>query len=429
MSSRRNVIKAGITASAGLLLPYRLLYNRLKLSDLSFPVRYITKGPYFHWFGYYDKLQFDHTNRYVLGMETKFEGRTPRPDDEIRIGMVDLHNQDKWIDLDISKSWGWQQGCMLQWIPGSDNEIIWNDRQDDRFVSHILNVQTGKKRTLPRAIYTLSPDGSWAIGTDFSRIQNLRPGYGYAGVPDPYEKVKVPQGSGLYRLNLLSEKEELLFTLADIASIPLNGVSVTDNFHWFNHLLINQDGSRFIFLNRWRPSTGDKPDMSSGFKTRMFTANMDGSNLYCVDPSGNTSHFIWKNPSSICAYTKPEGYDSGFYILKDKTGEFIRIGQGKMTENGHQSFLSVGNGEEWLVCDNYARANNRFQVPYLYHIPSDKRIDLGSFYCNPAYTGEWRCDLHPRISPDNNFVCIDSTHGGCGRQLYLIDIRSMWNPD
>ena len=37
-------------------------------------VRAITRGPKFHWFGYYDKLQFDPTGRYVLGMEVGFEG-------------------------------------------------------------------------------------------------------------------------------------------------------------------------------------------------------------------------------------------------------------------------------------------------------------------------------------------------------------------
>ena len=44
-------------------------------------VRAITRGPKFHWFGYYDKLEFDPTGRYVLGMEVDFEHRSPRPDD------------------------------------------------------------------------------------------------------------------------------------------------------------------------------------------------------------------------------------------------------------------------------------------------------------------------------------------------------------
>jgi len=29
------------------------------------PVRAITRGPKFHWFGYYDKLQIDPTGRYA----------------------------------------------------------------------------------------------------------------------------------------------------------------------------------------------------------------------------------------------------------------------------------------------------------------------------------------------------------------------------
>ena len=32
-------------------------------------MRALTRGPKYHWFGYYDKLQFDPTGRYVLGME------------------------------------------------------------------------------------------------------------------------------------------------------------------------------------------------------------------------------------------------------------------------------------------------------------------------------------------------------------------------
>ena len=39
------------------------------------PIRALTKGPYFHWFGYYDKWQLDPTDRYVLGNEVHFQGR------------------------------------------------------------------------------------------------------------------------------------------------------------------------------------------------------------------------------------------------------------------------------------------------------------------------------------------------------------------
>ena len=61
-------------------------------------LRAITRSPNkFHWFGYYDKQQFDPTGRFVLGMEVDFEHRSPRPDDRIRVGMVDLQEGDRWI--------------------------------------------------------------------------------------------------------------------------------------------------------------------------------------------------------------------------------------------------------------------------------------------------------------------------------------------
>src|SRR6187455_3178083 len=79
------------------------------------PVRQITKGPRFHWFGYYDKFQFSPDNRFVLANEVEFEHRSPKADDVIRVGMVDLQDGDKWIELGATRAWNWQQGCMLQW--------------------------------------------------------------------------------------------------------------------------------------------------------------------------------------------------------------------------------------------------------------------------------------------------------------------------
>src|SRR3954452_10403660 len=98
------------------------------------PVRAITRGPRHHWFGYYDKREFDPSSRYVLGMEVGFEHRTPSPEDTIALGMVDLRDGDRWIELGSSRAWCWQQGCMLQWRPGSKTEVLWNDRQGDQFV-------------------------------------------------------------------------------------------------------------------------------------------------------------------------------------------------------------------------------------------------------------------------------------------------------
>ena len=121
------------------------------------PTRVITRGPGFHWFGYYDKFQFDPTNRFVLSNKVNFEHRSPVAEDVIEVGIVDIQEGDKWIPLGKSSAWNWQQGCMLQWIPGTESKLIWNDREKDKFVSHILDVKTGEKQTLPAPIYALAP--------------------------------------------------------------------------------------------------------------------------------------------------------------------------------------------------------------------------------------------------------------------------------
>ncbi|HKJ79351.1 MAG TPA: hypothetical protein VKA10_07435, partial [Prolixibacteraceae bacterium] len=377
--------------------------------------------------------QFDPTNRFVLCMEVDFEMRSPRKEDVIKMGYIDLHNNDKWTEIGESRSWGWQQGCMLQWVPGSSSEVIWNDRRGDKFISIIKDIKTGETKTLEKAIYSLSTDGKSAIGTDFARIQNYRKGYGYPGGTDPYKKQNAPQKSGIYKIDLESGKAHLILSYHDISKIPNAGEDISEKWHYFNHLLVSPDSKRFIFLNRWwdapiadevlaNPEEYNK--IRNNYTTRMFTAGMDGKDVYLLDPSGKTSHFIWKDPKHITAWTRPIGKESGFWEFKDKTTHIRRVGKGAMKVNGHNTFLP-GTNDEWILNDTYPQGDAREQVPYLYHEKTDKRIDLGRFHEPKEYNGEWRCDLHPRASNDGNFICIDSTHGGNGRQMYLIDISSL----
>jgi hypothetical protein len=385
------------------------------------PTRSITRGPHFYWFGYYDKLEFDPTNRYVLSNEVSFEHRTPTGEDVIGVGMVDTKQDDQWIPLGQSRAWGWQQGCMLQWRPGSESEVMWNDRQDGRFVCHLLDVRTRKQRTLPMPIYAVSPDGRWAVSADFARIQTMRPGYGYQGVADPWAEDKAPKDSGIWRVDLDRGRYDLIVSLADVARIPHHGQATTDDWNYFNHLLVSPDGQRFIFLHRWRKAEEGSRQLAPGFTTRMFTAGADGTDLYLLDPSGHTSHFIWRDPEHVCAWTQPKGKKAAFYVLQDKTTRVQIVGEGVMTRNGHNTYLPIDGGD-WVLNDTYPDSRTRQQTPYLYHLPTNRRVDLGRFYLAPEYRGEWRCDLHPRSSRDGRHVTIDSPHGGHGRQVWLLDV-------
>jgi hypothetical protein len=400
----------------------------------------ITSGEKQHWFGYYDKWQIDPSGRYALGAEVDTFFRSPTPADTLRVGLIDLENGNAWREIGTSTAWGWQQGCMLQWIPGSDREVIWNDHGPEGFISRIYNVQTGETRTLPRAVYTLSPDGSFALCVDFDRLQFFRPGYGYPAKELVTGWKKAPADAGIYKMDLQTGESEMIISYAQIAPLARERGSAAGNFHWFNHLLVNPAGTRFIFLNRSRPVAS--PEEMSAYRkehaeelkqlgydghwiTRALTAGTDGGDLYALNDSGHFSHFIWKGDDAICAWASPDDMDKdAFYVFQDKSKNYEQVGEGVMIRNGHNTYVPNTN-YEWILNDTYPVGEERLQELYLFHVPTGRKVTLGHFHEPGQFTGEWRCDLHPRCDQQGRRVFFDSTHAGGKRQMYMVDISGI----
>jgi hypothetical protein len=366
--TRRDLLRgAALTPSLAMLEAERLP-----------PARAITRGPKYHWFGYYDKLQFDPTSRYALGVEGTFEHRLPSANDTLRIGMVDLADKDRWIDLGETRAWSWHQTCMLQWLPGSKTEIIYNDREADRFVSRILNVQTGKSRTLPLPIYCVSPDARWAIVNDFRRSSYMRPETGYAGLPDPHMDSPAPEQSGIWRMDLQSGKHELIVSLAQVVGIPHREPYSRGAVHYFDHLLFAPDGQRFAFFQRWRGEAEGR-----GFSTRMLTADSRGGNVRVLDPYGKTSHYIWRDPKTILVWMSHPSHGSKFYLIDEPSGKAQVFAPEKMPVNGHASYLP---GKRYIVSDTYPD-EKRLQHTYLFDTRTNNRHELGHFHSPTKYAG------------------------------------------
>jgi len=122
---------------------------------------------------------------------------------------------------------------------------------------------------------------------------------------------------------------------------------------------------------------------------------------------------------------------SGIPELREAIAEKLRRRNGipaqasdVMVVNGHNTYLPIrSDPTRWILNDTYPDAS-RLQHPYLYDTRTSVRHPLGHFRSAREYTGEWRCDNHPRSSPDGTKVCIDSPHGG-GRQMYLIDVKGI----
>ncbi|MBD3291753.1 MAG: hypothetical protein GF393_02425, partial [Armatimonadia bacterium] len=103
------------------------------------PAYAVTKGPKYHWFGYYDKCPWSAGGRYMLSMQVDFMDRPPTAEDAIRVGMVDLEAGDRQFHvLEETRAWCWQQGTMLQWLGTDPNRlVIYNSVEDGQYVSII----------------------------------------------------------------------------------------------------------------------------------------------------------------------------------------------------------------------------------------------------------------------------------------------------
>ena len=392
----------------------------LEKSQFKVPAYPLTKGDKYHWFAYYDKFQTDPSDRYLLSMEVDFENRSPAPDDTIKIGMIDLHKGGRWIELGTSCAWNWQQGCMLQWRPGSNDEILWNDRIDGKYVCHILNIKTGVKRTIQSPVYTVSPDGKFALSLDYERVQDVRAGYGYAGIPDKNRNLLAPDDAGIYKISLDDGTKKTIVSIAEIAKIPYSLEDLSAYKHYFNALEINPDGSRFAFLNRW-VNVGEAARVSP-LGTRFLTASVNGGDIHVINDSRMTSHSWWKNPDQILAWANRSEAGNHFYLFNDsEEKKYEIVGAGILTVDGHCSYLK---NKDWIMNDTYPDKNRQVEL-YLFNTKTNEKIILGKIFMDVKYKGEWRVDLHPRQTRDGKKIIIDCAVGDSGRQMLMLDISSL----
>ncbi len=375
----------------------------------------VTKPPGHHFFGYYDVTPWDPSGRWMVGLEVDFIHRPPRPDDVARIGLIDTWAGFRWRQVAETYAWNWQMGCRLQWLPGADGLIIFNARREGRYVAVIMDPFRGEEvGQLPMPIYSISPDGRWAVTLNFSRVARTRPGYGYVGVPDSWENEAAPDEDGIWLVDMQSGESELIISLGQMARFEPRP-DFEGAVHWFNHLLFAPEGDRFIFLHRWG-------EAGRAWKTRLFTARQDGTDICLLADDDLVSHFDWRDGRTILAWARVAGMGDHFFLFRDCAGTGAAggpeaVGADVLDADGHCSYSP---DRRWILTDKYPDAH-RMRRLILYRVADNAAFEVGRFYAPAPLQGEIRCDLHPRWSRDGRMVCVDSAHEGT-RQMYVVDV-------
>lgn len=413
------------------------------LRNLTCPVQALSSGSDSHFFGYYDKSPW--RGEMVLAHKSSLTGRLPVTGERVDIGL--LSEEKRFEAISQSSAWNFQQGSMLQWMPGSADEIAYNDIVNGSPVGVRLNICNGSRVTYDRPFAAISSASRQALSINFGRLTLLKPEYGYAGLVDTFANDPCPSEDGIWLVDMDSGRSSLLLSVREIAAVGVE--SVAAGHHYVNHVMYSQGGRRFCFLHRYVNAAGTQ-------NTRLLVCNADGSDLKVL-MTGMASHFGWRGDRQLLAWASPRkllqqatgrglisrlpvgavlrrayrlfGKPAAFKsaVMKDRylifdveDGTMRTVGKGALNSDGHCSFSPDG---EWFVTDTYPDKTGKASV-FLGNIERDEFIKVAEFVMPPELDGEIRCDLHPRWHSSLPYICVDAADSN-GRQMFRIDVSSV----
>lgn len=359
-----------------------------------------------YFFGYYDLQPFDSTERFHLMHRVPFMDRLPGPDDTAELGEIDLETG-MFHKFAETTAWNFQQGAMLRRFR-DDGHILYNVRDPGTpsgFAAEILDTETGARRRLPVPAADVSKDGRRLLSVNFSRIYDFRPGYGYAGVPDPWKEIRAPQDDGVFLTDTETGETRLLISYAAIRE-AFPEPPYSDGKLLVNHITFGPAGDRFLFLVRNFPQPGQR-----GWKTELIVSDLEGHMKqltgFCLN-----SHYHWKNDREILIVSSLRTEDSSFALalIDSETGAAAPLPDPNPDFDIHCIYSP---DRRWIVGDSYP-GGSRGATRSLWLIDTKRGIMTEPVRVDTVIPPvvDIRCDLHVRWSPSGRLLSFDSTHTG-----------------
>lgn len=429
-------------------------------------IKNILVTPAGSWFGYYNYDTLNYNQTKMLCNRTNNDAVKIEKGMKIELGYYEIPSG-KWCHIGESDSYNWQQGAMLQWLPGEGNEdkVIFNTSDGSHNIAKIVDINTLEERIINWSIYGLTPDGKKSITLNFERSHWCR-AYHYESIANKDYDVQIADDDGVYEIDLENNTRKRIVSIHDVINIDREDYFNSAK-HWLEHIMISPTGNHFCFLHRFTTSSLDN------YETRLFVADIDGSNLKLINGWRDYywSHFGWNTDNAFAIYAcknsihanvmkgnhdeifprnndrhrllsmirkaavrlipysfkeelrrKVKGQDCGYQYYWCHNGDFTLehlFNQGIFSIDGHPSFTNDG---RYMITDSYPD-EQQYQRLAVLDLQTQKTLCIGKFYAG-LFKKFGSCDLHPKLCADNNYIAIDTAFDG---QHHMILYRLDWN--
>lgn len=376
-------------------------------SRFSFKPVYMNEAESF--FGYYDKSPVSedmYTLCCISGHATE-----NKPDAKVPVTLA-LFAPDKESEpiLEIPVNvYNWQQACRAFWL--TKDLFIFNDFDPDKhkYVSKVYS-----KRTLAcLKIFDYPVQDAYRdkyfVSVNYRRLMSLRPDYGYRNLPAMQEEeLHDTENDGIWFIDFETEEAQLIISLE-----TLKNFSPSDNLafavHKVNHVMISPDGNKLIFIHRY--FCGRRR------YDRLFVYEIGSGTLALLADNEMISHCSWFGNQTVFGYLRGANGKDGYWFIDLKDGVFYPFESAILDGKGDGHPHICG---DFFITDTYPD-KSRMQHLFLGNLKTGVVEEIGEFFHGFNFSGETRCDLHPRISPNGRYVFFDSVFTG-KRHLYRMDL-------
>jgi len=285
-------------------------------------------------------------------------------------------------------------GAMQQWHPDG-RSVLYNDGTPQAPSFSHVDIQTGRRRTLPGRLRMIGPDGARVL---------------FADRPEDDDAVLRKHEHGVV-LQALDEPTSgrLIVSVAEALELHPRRSEIRNWHLYIKHTKWSPDGTRFffVFTNEiyYEHKYNEQPRVKD-----LYVARADGTELRWLGPFG--MHPSWHPDGRQVLFVEAIDGVERFVLMDVDTRERRQIGSA--IGSGHPSFSPDGSR---IVTDYPPRREGPLPVPpnhwalTLYDVRTDRQEVLTVFAANAE--ADWaRNDAHPVWHPRGQAVLYNDYRSG-----------------